>query len=277
MSKSSKPSPNLDPAAADPVGDLPASIRDVSKWGSVTVAAAGDRVGILSDIHAPYHDDEALAVALDALGKFDPTVVILNGDTVDFYAVSRFERDPDRRDLGREIEIGRGVLAHIRKRFRKARVVFKIGNHEERWRSFLINNAADLLKMSEFQLPAVLHLDEHRIECVGDKRPLLVGKLHVLHGHEYKAGFAPPVNAARGLFLKATASSLCGHFHQRSAQQKRTLDGSIIATWSTGCLCHLNPAYMPLNDWTHGFATVTVSDGGLYRVDNREIIGGKIY
>jgi predicted phosphodiesterase len=249
----------------------------VSRWGAVTVAGEGDRVGILSDIHAPYHDDEALSVALDALAKINPTVVILNGDTIDFYAVSRFDRDPDRRNLGQEIEIGRGVLRHIRKRFPKARIVFKVGNHEERWRAFLINNAADLLGLSEFQLAAVLHLPDLDIECVGDKRPLLVGKLPVLHGHEYKTGFAPPVNPARGLFLRSKASALCGHFHQRSEHQERTLEGSIIATWSTGCLCQRDPAYMPLNNWSHGYATVTVGAGGLFHVENRIIIDGKIY
>lgn len=262
------------PVASD---DLPASIREVSSWGPVTVAGPGDRVGILSDIHAPYHDDEALAAALDAVAKVDPTVVILNGDTIDFYSVSRFERDPERRDLGREIEIGRGVLRHIRRRFRKARIIFKVGNHEERWRSYLIQHAADLLGLSEFQLPAVLHLPDERIEIVTDKRPLLVGKLPVLHGHEYKTGFAPPVNPARGLFLRSKASALCGHFHQRSEHQERTLEGSIIATWSTGCLCQRAPAYMPLNNWSHGFATVTVSAGGLFHVENRIIIDGKIY
>jgi predicted phosphodiesterase len=257
--------------------DLPASIREVSQWGPVNVAGPGDRVGILSDIHAPYHDEGALSVAIDSLVKINPTVVILNGDTIDFYSVSRFQTDPEQRDLGREIEIGRGVLRHIRKRFPKARIVFKVGNHEERWRAYLIQHAADLLGLSEFQLPAVLNLPDHDISIVGDKRPLMVGRLPVLHGHEYKSGFAPPVNPARGLFLRAKASALCGHYHQRSEHQERTLEGSILATWSTGCLCQRNPQYMPLNNWSHGFAVVTVTKGGLYHVENRIIIDGKIY
>jgi len=38
----------------------------------------------------------------------------------------------------------------------------------------------------------------------------------------------------------------------------------------------MNPMYMPINKWNHGFAFVQISEGGDFEVDNLRIINGKI-
>jgi hypothetical protein len=53
--------------------------------------------------------------------------------------------------------------------------------------------------------------------------------------------------------------------------------GKLITTWSTGCLCNLNPDYMVLNKWNHGFAFVEVGSNGDFTVKNHRIYKGRVW
>jgi hypothetical protein len=55
-------------------------------------------------------------------------------------------------------------------------------------------------------------------------------------------------------------------------------DDNNIMCWSTGCLCELEPSYMPLNNHNHGAAIVEVDHlTGSFKVENFIIINGKVY
>jgi hypothetical protein len=83
---------------------------------------------ILADVHIPYHDVDSLECALNHVDN--PTNIVLNGDCVDFFAVSRWDKDPDARDLAGELQASRQFLMHLRERFPESNIYFKIGNHE---------------------------------------------------------------------------------------------------------------------------------------------------
>ena len=51
---------------------------------------------VISDIHFPYQDDKAIKAALDFIKTNPVDTIILNGDILDFYDVSSFDKDPDR-------------------------------------------------------------------------------------------------------------------------------------------------------------------------------------
>ena len=53
------------------------------------------------------------------------------------------------------------------------------------------------------------------------------------------------------------------------------VNGNVIRAWSTGCLCELNPEYMPLNNWGHGCAVITI-DEGQASVQNIRIQNGQV-
>lgn len=100
----------------------------------------------------------------------------------------------------------------------------------------------------------------------------------VTHGHLLIKGIFAPVNPARGAFLRAKDSIIISHVHNPSSHTEKTIKGKIIATYSTGCMCELNPDYNPFgNNFGHGFAHITVENNGEYHVDNKRIIEGKIY
>ena len=232
------------------------------------------RVLLLSDIHVPYHSIDALTACFNSAKKEKPDAVVLNGDTIDMFMLSRFEKNPKARSFAHELATFQQLFERLQNIF-KAKIYFKLGNHEERYNHFLWMKAGELDGVDEFSLENIIKARAEGIEVIGDKRKILAGGLTILHGHEIpNAGFGP-VNIARGLFNKAFASSIQGHNHRTSEHSEQDLHGKLITTWSTGCLCDLHPAYMPINRWNHGYALIDV-DKDKFHVRNKRIYKGEI-
>lgn len=234
------------------------------------------RVGILSDIHVPYHDETAVRTAVGHLQDIAIDALVLNGDICDFYAISRYMKDPRQRDFKGELEDCRQFIAWLRDQFGSIKIVFKAGNHEERWNHWLWQHAPEISDERMMSLSAWLHLDKHGIDLVEDKRPIMLGRLPVMHGHEKPSGMSAPVNQARGAFLRLHHTVLEGHGHRTSVHCEPDMWHSETTCWSTGCLCDLRPDYARLNKWNHGFAVVDVHADGEFDVENLRIAGDKI-
>ena len=228
---------------------------------------------LLSDIHLPYHDVEALECALDH--GHDADNVILNGDTVDFYATSRWDTDPNHRDLAGELQAARQFLMHLRERFPNANIFFKIGNHEERWEKFLWRKAPELCGVPDFKMEKLLRFEDLDIREIGGRQLTKAGGLWILHGHEFFNTF-DPVNFARTLQVKTGVCTIAGHKHKSSQHSVKSMDSNTVACWSVGCLCDLEPDYMPVNQWNLGFAEIT-HKGKKFDVNNYRIIDGEAY
>jgi len=233
------------------------------------------KLAVLSDIHIPYHSLTALSAALDFIQSEKPDAILLNGDTIDFYGLSRFMKDPRKRSVAHELQATRDFL-DVLSQF-GAKIYFKIGNHEERYQNYLIMKAPELLGVQQFELQHLLGLDERGIDLIGDKRIIKANDLNIVHGHEFGQSIFSPVNIARGLFLRGKVTAMQGHNHSVSEHTESNMNGEITTTWSLGCLCELNPAYLPINKWSHGFAIVDLSDNGKdFHVRNYRIHKGKI-
>lgn len=229
---------------------------------------------ILSDIHIPYHSIEALSCAFDYAKKEKPDAILLNGDTLDFFGLSRFSKDPKARSFAEELRAFKEFMDVIKRTF-DAKIYFKIGNHEERYFHFLWMKAHEIAGVEEFELENIIKARAEGIEIIKDKRIVKAGDLNVIHGHEFGGSVFSPVNIARGLFLRGKVSALQGHNHQTSSHTESNMNGEIMTTWSVGCLCELHPAYLPINKWNHGFAMVNI-DGANFEVENKRIYKGKI-
>lgn len=221
---------------------------------------------VLSDVHIPYHDPAAVRHAVKEAKRRKARGVVLNGDTMDFHALSRFDKSPDDARYNQEILAGRQFLAYLRGAFPRGRLVFKDGNHEERLLHYLWGKAPELFGLDLLTTPSLLEFERHGVEHVTDRRLITLGGLNVIHGHEYRGGGS--VNPARGLFLRAMADVLCGHFHKTDHYHDKDITGTPRAAWATGCACGLTPYYLPLNRWTHGYALVEVGKKGGFVVEN---------
>ena len=244
------------------------------------------RIAALFDIHCPYHSIEALTAALEWLRAHEPTIVVIGGDFFDFYGLSRFLKDPDKRSPAEEIRTGIELLKAIYTALApKNGVIFKMGNHDERFEHFLwqkmgeMAGLQDLEEMKEITLENILRKrlgEKFPLAFVGDKRIIKVGDLNIAHGHEFPSGISSPVNIARGLYMRAKANAICGHHHRSSSHVEQDINGQMITTWSVGCLCELHPLYMPINSWNHGVALIDLSEDGRVDVQNKRIKNGKI-
>jgi predicted phosphodiesterase len=264
-------------ASGDPFGKLPEPLREFNEeWGAVIIPAPAKCL-VLSDVHIPFYDKRALITALNYGIHRGADTVVLIGDIADCFAVSFWEKDPRKRDFPGEIKAVREFLGVVRNLFKKARIVFKFGNHEDRYERYMKVKAPELLGVEAFELGSLLQLDHFGMIEVKDNRPIRLGKLNMIHGHEYQFAISNPVNPARGLFLRGKAHSLCGHFHQSSQHSEKTLEQKVLSTWSLGALCDLHPSYRPINNWSHGFAFAEVDKDGVFSVQNLRIVNGVAY
>jgi len=231
------------------------------------------RLLVLSDIHIPYHSVNSLTIAFDWAKKQKPDAILLNGDTLDFFGLSRYAKDPKKRSFSSELESFKDFITILKKTF-DAKIYFKIGNHEERYEHYLWMKAGELAGIDDFELGNIIKARAEGIEIIADKRIMKAGELNIIHGHEYFGSFSP-VNIARGLFTKGKVSAMQGHNHQTSEHTEADMNGKITTTWSVGCLSELHPMYMPLNKWNHGFAFIEI-DGDDFQVQNKRIYKGKV-
>ena len=243
------------------------------------------RIAALFDVHAPYHSIEALTAALDFLSDKDITTLLIGGDFFDFYGMSRYAKDPDKRNTAEEIKVGVELLKTIFDELKPEKVVFKYGNHDERFEHYIWQKFAEIPQLTDFEEMKQINLEtilrnrlgkDFPIDFVTDKRIIKVGNLNVAHGHEFPSGISSPVNIARGLYLRAKANTICGHHHRSSSHVEQDINGQMITTWSVGSLCELHPLYMPINSWNHGVALITLDESGIVDVQNKRIKNGKI-
>jgi predicted phosphodiesterase len=263
----------LKPEAHNPL-DLPPSQE--SNYQPYKLPINHNNILLIGDIHVPYHNIPALTLALKYGLENEVNTILLNGDIIDFYAISRFEKDPRKRNFGHEVLMTRQFLTTLRQLFPNAAIYYKCGNHDVRYDHYIMRNAPDLLGMNEFSFESLMKLDELNITFIPDKQIIRAGNLTILHGHELGTSVFSPVNIARGLFLRAKDNALCGHHHQASEHSEPNINGKLTTCWSVACLCELHPDYMPINKHHHGFAHVKVMDTGEFEVSNYRIVNGKI-
>lgn len=229
---------------------------------------------ILSDIHVPYHDLDALTVAIEYGKKEKVDGVLLLGDIVDFYQLSTFSKDPLMRRPIEELNDTKKVLGYIRKQLNPKRFLYKAGNHEQRLEWFLMKRAPELFDLPCITLPELLDFDNYGVQHIPALNVLRRGHLTLIHGHETGRGLMSPVNPARGMYMKAKGCVLSGHEHRTSDHTENTIMDEVITCWSIGCLCERKPAYRPINNWNHGFAIL--HGGHDWSIDNKKIVNGKV-
>jgi predicted phosphodiesterase len=232
------------------------------------------KILIMSDIHIPYHDVKAITSVFEFMEVEGTEAILLNGDILDFYGLSRFVRDPKARSVAGELEMLAEFYNVILQYF-NVPIYYKLGNHEERYDHFLYMKAAELTGVPEFTLEKVIENRMPGVQMIKDKRIVKFGNLNIIHGHEYNSGIFQSVNVARGLFLKSKVSSLQGHSHQVSEHTETDMNDNITTTWSVGCLCDMHPDYAKLNRWSQGFA-VAQRKGNNFSVKNYRIHKGVI-
>ena len=230
----------------------------------------------LSDIHVPNHDEKAVLLALEYGLQNKIDCIVLGGDVIDNNPFTRFDKKPDRGEAKKMFEATIDLLMTIRLTFPDAKIIWLEGNHDRWYQKWLMKNAPMVWDDNYYSLESRLKLDDFDIMYLEEKQVLKIDGLHCLHGHTLVKGVFSPVNPARGVFLRAKASTIIGHCHQSSKHTESNLKGQIISCFSTGALCTLQPDYDPHNTKHNlGFAHITRNNGN-YHVRNLEIYNNQI-
>lgn len=253
---------------------------DVNDYSPFIIPESVTRLGILNDIHIPFHHKENLNAAIEYLKRKEINGLLLNGDILDCYKSSYFLKDPRMRDMQDEFNMLREFIDNLNAIF-DCPIYYKIGNHEERIETSVLRSIPELVHFVTFENCLAdggrFDFNEYKLTLIKDKRVVkFTEHLSILHGHEYRTGMFNPVGVARWLYMKARSNAACGHAHKKDSFAARNLNGHTIETHSIGCLCDMNPRYMPLNDWQPGFAYARRTEDGGYKFSNLLVKDGVV-
>ena len=240
------------------------------------VQIEGDRVLCLYDVHVPYHDLKALHCAINEGVKRKCDTIFLGGDCVDVYELSRFEKDKRKRSWKEEIQLTKQFFSFLRFKFPKAKIYYLYGNHDLRYLSYIRKNASALDGIAAFDFCNLFDFDKFGIIEIDPLAHAKYKGLSLVHGHEWGGTTFSPVNVARGLYMRAKASAICGHSHQTSEHTEKDINGKITTCWSVGCLSEIRPDYSKFAKYNHGFAIIESRGKEKYHVTNYRIENGEI-
>lgn len=235
---------------------------------------------VLQDTHNPYQDQRVLREVELFLGELQPSLVIYPGDMGDFYLLSKFNKNPKRADsLQSDLNSTASLFKRHRQILPNARMVFELGNHEDRLRRFLWGNSPALASLDCLTVEGLYKLRESDVECVDYEEGVLINKvLMVTHSDIIRAhsGYT-----AKGMSDKHGGSGIHGHSHRLGSYYKRNRFG-VYGWWENGCLCDLNPDWIQNPNWQQGFSLVHFTKDRFWveqmQIINRKFMyGGEIY
>lgn len=238
------------------------------------------RIFVLSDIHIPYQDDRTLSAVFDCLVDTQPQNIVLLGDVLDCYSISRFCKRPDRvRNLQDEINIFYKLMRELKKHLPNTDIHYVLGNHENRLEKLILDNPG-LFGLKALEPTKLFRLDE--LGIFYHKTKVKLNNFIYYHGDVARKDSS---YTAKAEFLDHKMNDgISGHTH-RLGSYYTTYEQNASGWFENGCLCKIEPDY--LNDpdkanWQHGFTIIDSYDGinqatQILIQDGRFAYGDRIY
>jgi predicted phosphodiesterase len=201
----------------------------------------------------PFHDIEAMSVALQIIEELNPDKVINLGDFLDLPSQGRWAQEASfARTTQLAIDAGHVFLAQQRAAAPNAEISLIEGNHDRRLQNFVETNALAAFGLKKankpeswpvLSLPYLLRLDELNVGYI-DAYP--TGKvwindtLYARHGDKVRSSGS---TAAAYTSETPHISTVFGHTHRLEIQSRTTFDrvGKLRnMAISPGCLCRVD-------------------------------------
>lgn len=227
---------------------------------------------ILSDFHAPHHDQTLFELTCEYLADEQPDQIIVNGDLMDAATVSRHRVIPGGgydNPIQENIDTAYFLLRQLREVCPPeggTEIVLLRGNHDERIENALIDNVSALYRVRAAgeEVPALslrnlLRLDELRVDYIDQawdraKVPVLQNfRLASRHGYSVTKNPGPKI------LSELSGSTIQGHSHrlstyyQTSHHPEEGPETRLAA--EAGCMCQIEDGlgYTTEPNWSQGF------------------------
>jgi len=238
------------------------------------------KMGFISDLQVPFHDPKAIDSCFKYLLDQKIDSLFINGDLVDFYQLSDFQKDPRVRKFDEEYEAIIEMLGFIRATFPLIPIYYNLdANHEFRYERYMRTKAPELLGLNgKFEIEEILMLNTFNIIPIKNIDHVKFGKLPIIHGDTtFRRGSG--VNPAKTLYDRVKQSAIASHVHQvQSYTTKNQFDEEVFTCWTTGHLMHPNVEYCKhVDNYSQGFAILEKDVEGYYSVQNKRIYKNKIF
>jgi predicted phosphodiesterase len=231
----------------------------------------------LADLHIPFTMYEEVVEICKQ--HADADIVVINGDLLDLFAVSKFAKDKEVA-LRRELQEGREFLEFLSKRYKD--VVVTEGNHERRLKSFI---KAVIPVDMQFLFPDDC-LQMIQSGEVLEKEPLknvhIVGSWWIklfdtifAHPDNYSNATLKTVQNTSEFFsiIKGISHKACiiGHTHRAG----KIVSGEVLLM-ETGCLCHdmdyHNGSNFTRTRWTRAYAVIQIDSDGTPDFNETDVV-----
>jgi len=218
--------------------------------------------------------DFILHIFLQTIEELKPSTIILNGDTLDMFSISRYPKD---------IRFGNSLMREREEYHKFLRLLHDVtssyssdifetnSNHsgdglEGRWWRYLSDRIGELAEIPEIKeklsYESVFYPtgDWNRTKLV-DYVEIVPGFI-VMHGDVVRrhGGYS-----ARGLFEKWFTSIMCNHTHRIGMTSQRipsigSQKEQIVRVYENGCACSLKPVYASAANWQNAFSIINYSE-----------------
>ena len=223
---------------------------------------------VISDVHLPFSQPVATQMVVDFIRELKPGRIHLLGDILDAQSVSRFDKDPVRKEnLQDELDSVRDWLTALRDAAPRAKIIYSEGNHEFRIRKYLMSEAKALAGLRALTLEKLLDFKTLRIKFQPQDRPYRIGHLLFTHGQLISRWSAM---SAKRHYERFGCCTIHGHTHRLGAFYHTDISDT-FAAFENGCLSTLTPDYVTAPDWQNGFSVVYHSKN-FFHVDQVAII-----
>jgi predicted phosphodiesterase len=195
------------------------------------------------------------------------------------YSISSYNKDANKKlNIQDEIDYGVSRLEHWKLALPDTRMIFIMGNHEDRLRRLISNAAPSLATLRSTKFEEVAGLSKIGFECISSHQDLFIGSLMFYHGDAVRKNGGA---SGRAHFEQYGCSIIMGHCHRLSITYKRNKFG-VHTIIENGTLCNFDVEYARFPDWQLGFTTIDF-DGDSFAaevhpiVQNKLIAQGKVY
>lgn len=214
---------------------------------------------VLSDIHIPFQDEQTLKNVFNCIVDNQPQYIILLGDIIDCYSISRFTKRPNKyRNLQQELDIFYDIFLQLKKDIPNTEIHYIFGNHENRLEKIILDNPG-LFNLQALNPESLFRLDE--LNIIFHRTKFKINDFIFYHGDAIRKDSSYTAKAE--FYDHKMQSGISAHTHRlgsyyTSYEQKPTF------WFENGCLCNLEPDY--LNDpdkanWQQGFTIIDSFQG----------------